>query len=83
MKNESKSSVKAQIANIVANGDRSSKFDGEELERLVSKLQFWGANCYEPRGIGDAGLSDETLCAICMFKLPFHFSGLLVSYLDR
>jgi hypothetical protein len=58
----------ADLNELIASGEHGCKTVGSGISRLVRRLQFWGASASELRGIGDAGLSDETLNAICEFS---------------
>lgn len=83
MKNaNTKKSTKSEIATLIATGDRASKYDANELEILITRLQFWQASPNTPRGISDTGLDDATLNACLTFAhLPYYTKDLISAYL--
>lgn len=66
----SKSETRNAIAELLENGNRSSKLEGDMLASLISRLQFWGARVNEPRGLSDTGLDLDTLCKCVDFAMP-------------
>jgi hypothetical protein len=68
MSKTTRQSLNADLNELLESGETACRTTGAGISRIVRRLQFWGASTTELRGIGDAGLSDETLVAICRFS---------------
>lgn len=79
-----KSQILADLSELLSDDSATdSPHHGEAIASFISRLQFHGAEVYEPRGIEDTGLTDETLLRALQFCIPSRLGCDICTYLDR